>query len=89
MALVVHGKMEIDVWIKSPAEKFHDMFSGIPHHFSNMSPAKVQGCKLHQGDWAAVGSVLSWDYVHGTGYPTHLASSSVDIHVRLRNFNLI
>lgn len=70
MALhVVNGRMEIDVGIKSPADKFHDVFSCRPHHLLNVSPAKIQGCELHEGEWRAVGSVIYWDYVHGTPYP--------------------
>ncbi|OWM86180.1 MLP-like protein 31 [Punica granatum] len=64
MAHVVHGRMEIDVGIRSPPDKFHDVFSCRPHHISNVTPAKIQGVKLHEGNWGKVGSILCWDYVH-------------------------
>ncbi|KAE8076308.1 hypothetical protein FH972_014970 [Carpinus fangiana] len=58
------GKVEGDVEIKASAEKFHEVFSGRPHHVSNVCPDKVQGCALHEGDWGNEGSVIYWDYVH-------------------------
>jgi hypothetical protein len=58
------GKVEGDVEIKAPAEKFHEVLSGRPHHISNVCPDKVQGCALHEGDWGNEGSVIYWDYVH-------------------------
>jgi hypothetical protein len=59
------GKVEGDVEIKASAEKFHEVFSGRPHHVSNVCPDKIQGCALHEGDWGNEGSVIYWDYVHG------------------------
>ncbi|XP_041013679.1 MLP-like protein 28 [Juglans microcarpa x Juglans regia] len=58
------GKVEGEVEIKAPAEKFREIFSGRPHHISNVSPGKIQGCALHEGDWGTEGSVIYWDYVH-------------------------
>ncbi|XP_059445574.1 MLP-like protein 28 [Corylus avellana] len=58
------GKVEADVEIKAPAEKFHELFSRRPHHISNVCPDKIQGCALHEGDWGNEGSVIYWDYVH-------------------------
>ena len=66
------GKVEADVEIKAPAEKFHELFSCRPHHISNVSPGKVQGCALHEGDWGKEGSVIFWDYVHGKAIPDHI-----------------
>ncbi|KAM4119709.1 hypothetical protein ACJW30_03G080100 [Castanea mollissima] len=58
------GKVEADVEIKAPAEKFHEIFSCRPHHISNVSPSVIQGCALHEGNWGNEGSVINWDYVH-------------------------
>ncbi|OWM86175.1 MLP-like protein 43 [Punica granatum] len=63
MAHVVHGRMEIDVGIISPAEKFHKLFSCRPQHIPKMSSPKLEDCKLHEGNWGKVGSVISWHYV--------------------------
>ncbi|KAL0003971.1 hypothetical protein SO802_011532 [Lithocarpus litseifolius] len=57
------GKVEADVEIKAPAEKFHEIISCRPHHISNVSPGKIQGCALHEGEWGNEGSVINWDYV--------------------------
>uniref|UniRef100_A0A2N9FUR4 Bet v I/Major latex protein domain-containing protein n=1 Tax=Fagus sylvatica TaxID=28930 RepID=A0A2N9FUR4_FAGSY len=61
MSLV--GKVD-DVEIKAAPEKFHELFSSRPHHISNVSPGKIQGCALHEGDWGKEGTVVFWDYVH-------------------------
>lgn len=45
------GKLEADIGIKSPASKFHQLIHRRPHHISNASGDKVQGCELHKGDW--------------------------------------
>ncbi|CAA0831230.1 MLP-like protein 28 [Striga hermonthica] len=29
-----------------------------------MSPAHIQNCDLHEGDWGKVGSVIFWNYTH-------------------------
>ncbi|KAM4119710.1 hypothetical protein ACJW30_03G080200 [Castanea mollissima] len=58
------GKVEADVEIKAPAEKFHEIVSCRPHHISSVSPGLIQGCALHEGDWGNEGSVIKWDYVH-------------------------
>jgi len=62
--MTLFGKVETDVEIKASAEKFHEVFSGRPHHISNVSSDKIQGCALHEGDWGKEGSVIYWDYVH-------------------------
>lgn len=63
--MTVFGKVEADVEIKAPAETFYEVFSGRPHHIANITPEKIQGCALHEGDWGTEGSVIYWDYVHG------------------------
>lgn len=59
------GKLEANVEIKSPPSKFHEMFHKRPHHISNASGDKVQGCELHEGNWGEVGSVVCAKYFHG------------------------
>ncbi|MGJ2918475.1 MLP family protein, partial [Salmonella enterica subsp. enterica serovar Paratyphi A] len=39
-------------------------FSSKPHHISTISPAKIHGVDLHEGDWGKVGSVITWNYTH-------------------------
>jgi hypothetical protein len=58
------GKLETDVEIKASPKQFHHMFTHKPHHISNVSSDKVQGCELHDGAWGTVGSVIHWKYFH-------------------------
>jgi len=58
------GKVEGGLLIKSSATDFHDYFRGRPHHVSNATPEKVQGCELHEGEFGSVGSIICWSYVH-------------------------
>ncbi|KAL5553457.1 hypothetical protein UlMin_040858 [Ulmus minor] len=58
------AKLEKDVEIKAPADKFHHMFRNIPHHISNAAGERIQGCDLHEGDFGTVGSVVIWNYNH-------------------------
>ncbi|KAI4386486.1 hypothetical protein MLD38_004416 [Melastoma candidum] len=62
--MALHGSMKIDMWIKAPADQFHNVFSARPHHIPNASPEKIQACELHKGDWGNSGSVINWNYVH-------------------------
>ena len=57
-------KLETEVEINVSPVKFHEYFTRRPHHISNVSPGKIQGCDLHDGDWGTVGSVIYWNYVH-------------------------
>ncbi|GLT99820.1 hypothetical protein SLE2022_172330 [Rubroshorea leprosula] len=57
-------KLETDVELKGSAEQFHEVFCGRPHHISNVSPAKIQGVELHEGEWGKEGSIICWNYVH-------------------------
>ncbi|KAF3431977.1 hypothetical protein FNV43_RR26911 [Rhamnella rubrinervis] len=58
------GKLEKDVEVKASASKFHELLKHKPHHISEVSSDKIQGCELHEGEWGAVGSVLYWKYFH-------------------------
>ncbi|GAY58966.1 hypothetical protein CUMW_190920 [Citrus unshiu] len=60
MALV--GKMETEVEIKSPADKFYNTFSSKAHTVPNMSPGNLHGVEVHEGDWESHGSVKSWTF---------------------------
>ncbi|CAK9324048.1 unnamed protein product [Citrullus colocynthis] len=56
------GKVEAQVEMKAPASKLHEMIVKRPHHISNVSGDKIQGCQLHEGDWGKAGSIISWNY---------------------------
>ena len=58
-------KLEAEVEINSPASKLHQTFHARPYHMCNASPNKLQSCKLLEGEWGKIGSVLLWNFVHG------------------------
>ncbi|GER37345.1 polyketide cyclase/dehydrase and lipid transportsuperfamily protein [Striga asiatica] len=58
------GKLISQIDIKSDGDVFHEIFRERPHHISDMSPAHIQKCDLHEGDWGKVGSVIFWNYTH-------------------------
>ncbi|KAI5676594.1 hypothetical protein M9H77_07544 [Catharanthus roseus] len=58
------GKLVGQIEIKSDGDVFHEIFRHRPHHISDMSPDKIQGVDLHDGEWGAVGSVVFWNYTH-------------------------
>ena len=59
-------KLEADVHIKASAKQFYDVISGRTHHLANVCPDKVHGIDLHEGEWGSHGSIIFWNYVHGT-----------------------
>ncbi|KAJ7942966.1 MLP protein [Quillaja saponaria] len=60
MSLV--GKLEADVEIKTPAEKFYNLLKSQNHHIPNASSDKVHSIEVHEGDWETSGSVKLWKY---------------------------
>uniref|UniRef100_A0A2C9U680 Bet v I/Major latex protein domain-containing protein n=1 Tax=Manihot esculenta TaxID=3983 RepID=A0A2C9U680_MANES len=52
--MTLWGKLEVHFWIDAHADQFHDVFSCQPHHISNMSPHKIQGCDLDEDGSAKV-----------------------------------
>ncbi|XVF43607.1 hypothetical protein PTKIN_Ptkin02bG0053300 [Pterospermum kingtungense] len=58
-------KMDCQVEIKSPADKFYDAFKSKTQQIPKMSNEVVTGVKLVQGDWESVGSVKQWSFVAG------------------------
>jgi hypothetical protein len=59
------GKLVSQNDIKSDEDVFHELFKHKPPHISGISPDKVQGVDLHDGEWGAAGSVVYWNYTHG------------------------
>ncbi|AAG27108.1 hypothetical protein [Arabidopsis thaliana] len=55
---MVEAEVEVDVEIKSTADKFF-MFSRRSQHASKAT-RYVQGCDLLEGEWGEVGSILLW-----------------------------
>ncbi|KAL7597912.1 hypothetical protein Lser_V15G26313 [Lactuca serriola] len=42
----------------------YNLFRYNPNEIAVISPEKVQGCDLHDGERGGVGSVISWHYTH-------------------------
>ncbi|KAL8463656.1 hypothetical protein ACS0TY_033567 [Phlomoides rotata] len=57
-------KLVSQIAIKSDGDVFHEIFRERPHHLSSMSPAHVQNCDLHHGQWGTVGSIVYFSYFH-------------------------
>ncbi|XP_052520222.1 uncharacterized protein LOC128071376 [Budorcas taxicolor] len=58
------SKMIKQIEIKSDGDVFHELIRHKPHNISSISPDKIQGCDLHEGEWGTVGFVIVWKYTH-------------------------
>ncbi|KAH7565002.1 hypothetical protein ACOSQ2_021282 [Xanthoceras sorbifolium] len=56
------GKLETQLEIKAPANKFYNFFKGQTYHVSKATPTNVQDIEVHEGDWESHGSVKLWKY---------------------------
>ncbi|KAB2019827.1 hypothetical protein E1A91_D07G025000v1 [Gossypium mustelinum] len=56
-------KMDCQIVIKTPAEKFYNTFRTKSHLIPKMSNGLMIDGKLLQGDWNTVGCVRLWSYV--------------------------
>ncbi|KAK6242323.1 Bet v I/Major latex protein - like 10 [Theobroma cacao] len=73
------GKLEGDVEISAPAEKFHGVICSAPSQLSSICPDVIQECKLLEGEWGELGSKTHWSYVHdGDAKVAQLTIESVD-----------
>lgn len=61
----LQGEVEADIEIKAPATKFFHMFAVRPQDVSKASPENVQACCVEGGEMGRVGTLVSWNYVHG------------------------
>ncbi|XVE52884.1 hypothetical protein DITRI_Ditri02bG0160100 [Diplodiscus trichospermus] len=70
MASTLSGKLETEIQIKAAAHHFHDIFCNKTHQISTTSSDKIGHCRLHEGDWGTVGSVVDWSYIQDDGEVT-------------------
>lgn len=61
----LQGEIEADIEIKAPATKFYHMFAVRPQDVSKATPENVQRCDVNEGETGRVGTLLTWNYVHG------------------------
>ncbi|KAJ7942977.1 MLP-like protein 28 [Quillaja saponaria] len=60
--MALQGKVETEVEIKVPADKFYNIWSKQAHHASTASPNNIQTVHVHEGDWEQEGSIKVWNY---------------------------
>lgn len=63
---MVEEEIEVDVDIKTTADKFH-MFIRRSQHVPKAT-RYIKGCDLLEGEWGEVGSILLWKLVFGNRY---------------------
>ncbi|GLT78411.1 hypothetical protein SLA2020_499480 [Shorea laevis] len=62
--MAVRYKLEADLDIKAPAEKYYQFMKTTVYHFPNISD-KIQQVDVHQGAWDTHGSIHVWTYSIG------------------------
>ncbi|KAL3831053.1 hypothetical protein ACJIZ3_019855 [Penstemon smallii] len=55
-------KLTAQLAFKAGGDVFHHLLANRPKHLSNVSPGKIQGCDLHQGEFGNNGSIIQWSY---------------------------
>ncbi|KAL7093625.1 hypothetical protein ACP275_11G050900 [Erythranthe tilingii] len=58
------GKLIAAIEFKAGGDVFHELIRHKPHHLSNITPEKIQGCDLHEGEFGHVGTIITWRYTH-------------------------
>ncbi|XP_059592210.1 MLP-like protein 43 [Vitis vinifera] len=59
------AKMEAQVEIKSPSNKFYEVLSSKAHLLPKACPDKIKSIEVVEGDWKSAGSVKLWTYCIG------------------------
>ncbi|KAI4338332.1 hypothetical protein L6164_016672 [Bauhinia variegata] len=55
-------KLEGNVELKSPAEKFYKVLKSENHHIPKACSDKVKSIEVHEGDWETPGPIKFWNY---------------------------
>ncbi|CAN8303408.1 unnamed protein product [Cochlearia groenlandica] len=74
--MVVEEEVELDVEIKTQADKFH-MFVRTSQNLSKASH-HIQACDLFQGEWGKVGSIVLWKLVFGANGETRMSKDRIE-----------
>ena len=59
------GILEVEIEIKSPADKYYEYWNAKAHHIPNLCNHHIRKIDMHEGDWETEGSVKTWTYVVG------------------------
>ncbi|XP_030529109.1 MLP-like protein 328 [Rhodamnia argentea] len=58
----LQGKLEAEVELKSPADKFFKFWRSETHKMPTVTSKHIQGIKVHEGDWDQHGAIKIWNY---------------------------
>ncbi|XP_030529110.1 MLP-like protein 328 [Rhodamnia argentea] len=58
----LRGKLEADVELRSPADKFFKVWRSESHKMPTVTSKNIQGIKVHEGDWDQHGAIKIWNY---------------------------
>ncbi|KAI3433155.1 Bet_v_1 domain-containing protein [Psidium guajava] len=58
----LRGKLEAEVELKSPADKFFKVWRSESHKMPTVTSKNIQGIKVHEGDWDQHGAIKIWNY---------------------------
>ncbi|KAK3421531.1 MLP-like protein 328 [Eucalyptus grandis] len=58
----LHGKVEAEVELQSPADKFFKIWRSESHKLPTATSKNIQGVKVHEGDWDRHGAIKIWNY---------------------------
>ncbi|XP_057781590.1 kirola-like [Salvia miltiorrhiza] len=86
----LHGKLIAAVEFKAGGDVFHELVKNNPQNFSTITPKKVQGCDLHEGQFGHVGSIICWRYTHdGKEKRAKQVIQSIDEEKKLIEFKML
>ncbi|KAJ4709984.1 MLP-like protein 28 [Melia azedarach] len=63
--MALTGKLETQIEIKTPAEKFYKTWKAQCHNLPNATPDNMHAVEVHHGDWESDGSIKVWNYSVG------------------------
>ncbi|KAL3839900.1 hypothetical protein ACJIZ3_024491 [Penstemon smallii] len=61
----LHGTLVASVEFKAGGDLYHELVRYNPNKVADITPEKVQGCDVHEGEFGKVGSIVLWRYTHG------------------------
>nr|XP_023898867.1 MLP-like protein 31 [Quercus suber]POE52685.1 mlp-like protein 31 [Quercus suber] len=83
-------KLETDIEIKAPADKFYNIFRSQMHLIPNVSSDKIQGVQVHEGDWETMGSVKHWNYtLDGNALSLKETVEAIDVENKSITYNTV
>ncbi|KAK6126883.1 hypothetical protein DH2020_014461 [Rehmannia glutinosa] len=84
------GKLVAAIEFKAGGDVFHELFRHKPQHISTVTPDKVQGCELHEGEFGHVGSIICWKYTHdGKAKSAKQVIQAIDEEKKLIEFKML